>query len=102
MPGCIVLQMLTLAPDWLLPAQAQPAQIGQRLCRKFPCATRRVDVLDANQEFATHFACQVRVQQGRIGVTQVKFSIWTWGKSEDGRYHGMVLRRRGEKVKHAT
>ena len=64
--------------------------IGEPLF-EFAAAARGVDILDAQQQAAAGFARQVKVQQRRIGMAQMKKAVRARRETENGWWHDTSL-----------
>ncbi len=65
-------EMLRLAPNRLLPADAQPREILEYAFDKFLAASAGIDIFDPQEQLAAVFDCQPVRAQRRKGVTKVQ------------------------------
>src|SRR5205823_1572940 len=69
------------------PGDAEPAEVLIDRGLELRPATRRVDILDAQQETPAGATRQVKIQQRRISVAEMKVAVRTRRKSEYGWRH---------------
>ena len=82
----VVDEMLRLPSHRGLPGNPEPAEVFIDRGLEFRLAAGRVDILDAQQKPAAGLTGQVEIQQGRIGVAQMKVTVRARRKAEDGRH----------------
>src|SRR3712207_6344986 len=80
--AAVVAEVLRLPPDGLLPAQAEPGEIVVDGRLEGGTAAGDVDILDAQEKPAAESPGEVVVEQGRIGVPEMKPPVGAASKAE--------------------
>ena len=74
--------MLGLAPHGLLEGEAEPGQVLADCGFELRPAAGDVDVLDAQEEAAARPRREIVVEEGRIGVTEMKPTVGARSEAE--------------------
>src|SRR5690606_37862678 len=86
----IIVEMLRLLAHWLFPRKAEPGQVTIDAGFALRRAARRIDILDPQQKSRLLGLGHMVVEQGRIGMTQVKGPVGAWRKSKNGLAYGVA------------
>src|SRR3712207_3980499 len=87
--------MVGLPADRLLPGEPEPGEVADNGRLKFRTAPRGVDVLDPQQEAPVHATGEIRIQQRRRGMPEMKPAVRTRGEAENGLRHGSSSAKAG-------
>jgi DNA-3-methyladenine glycosylase II len=90
----VIGEMLRLPPHRLLPAQSQPCEIFVNGALELRPAACDIDILNAQEEPTLEALGKIRIEQGRIGMAQMKPPVGTGSKSENGPRHGSLQGRK--------
>src|SRR6185436_17772000 len=84
----VSVEIFRLAPHRLFPTDAEPGEVlVDRLLELRP-ATRRVDILDAQQEPRAQRMRHLAIDQRGQRMPEMEVSVRAWRKTENGRLHG--------------
>src|SRR5207244_10738213 len=87
------IQMVGLAPYRLLPLNPEPCEILVDRCLEFRAATRRIDVLHAEQKAPAHGARHLEIGQRGERMTKMQIAVRRWRETENGMCRGSMTGR---------